>query len=118
MATFNANAYYNTLESAKEDIVNELRRDNTLDIDDLIREVADNHIPLYNHDIMMMLLADGVDYEFTDSGLAEGCSDILKLAQMRIYEQLTDDLYQDYEEFEEIANESDEEDEEEDEEEE
>jgi hypothetical protein len=75
---------------------------------DVIHEIADSSVPIYYSDIFAVL-ADLPGYELSDPGIAEGVTDLSKLAQIHIYDAVSMDLF---ESWEEIKRESDEDDEE------
>lgn len=98
----NAMAYYNILSDARDDLRNEIERNeitNVEDAYDYIHEIADNHVPVYYSEIFTVMAADGIDLEFEDSGLIPDTKDVMRILQSRIYEQLTIDLYGDVEDF-------------------
>ena len=92
----NANAYYelqaHALELLKERIQYDDIRDSS-DASDAIHEVADDVTPHYYHEIFMVMAVDGVDNDFEDSGLIPDTTDVSRICQARIYEQLTIDMY-------------------------
>lgn len=98
----NAMAYYNILSDARDDLRtaiedNDVR--NVEDAQDYIHEIADCHVPVYYSEIFTVMASDGINHEFEDAGLVEGMTDVIRILQARIYEQLMIDLYADLDEF-------------------
>lgn len=88
---------YSAVYNYAYDLVREnIRYDDIRDTDDLwdiIHDAADNAIPCYYNDVFSVMASDGIDVEFTDSGLIPDTRDVIRILQARIYEQLTEDLY-------------------------
>lgn len=97
MTTFNE-----LYASAKEDLeaaIRELHVTDTEDdeIRDRLHEIADSAVPIYNGDVFAVFADGGISYEMDDSGLIEGCTDVLHILRVRIYEELLNCLYEDLE---------------------
>lgn len=97
MTTFNE-----LYASAKEDLeaaIRELHVTDTEDdeIRDRLHEIADSAVPIYNGDVFAVFADGGISYEMDDSGLIEGCTDVLHILRVRIYEELLKCLYEDLE---------------------
>jgi hypothetical protein len=65
---------------------------------DAIHEIADSSVPIYYSDIFAVL-ADLPSYELSDPGIAEGVTDLSKLAQIHIYDAISMDLFESWEEI-------------------
>ncbi len=59
---------------------------------DVIHEIADSHVPIYYSDIFAVL-ADLPSWELSDPGIAEGAEGLDKIAQIHIYDALSQDLF-------------------------
>lgn len=97
MTTFNE-----LYAAAKEDLEAAIRELHVTDTDDddirdRLHEIADSNVPVYNGDVFAVFADGGIDYEMNDSGLIEGCTDVLHILRVRIYEELSDRLYGDLE---------------------
>lgn len=83
-------------------------RDRRDEIDDdqpleVIHEIADSFVPIYYSDIFAVLrYLPG--WELSDPGIAEGVTDISQLAQIHIYDAISQDLF---ESWDDIVRESD-----------
>lgn len=105
----NANAYYELLAATVEAFNERIQFDELTDYDDrsdILHEVVDGHVPHYYHEIFTVMAADGIDYEFDDSGLIPDTKDVSRICQARIYEALYNDVLNDsrviwYEQYEE-----------------
>lgn len=97
MTTFNE--LYETAKKELEAAIRELHVTAAEDdeIRDRLHEIADSAVPTYNSDVFEVFAAGGIDYEMNDSGLIEGCKDVLHILRVRIYEELVDCLYGDLE---------------------
>lgn len=96
----NANAYYELLDAAVYAMNERIAYEDIQDYDnyydeicDMIHEVADDNVPHYYTEIFTVMAADGIDHEFEDSGLMPETTDVTRILQARIYEQLTIDLH-------------------------
>ncbi|ANU80087.1 hypothetical protein [Proteus phage PM 116] len=92
MTTYNE-VLDSAIESLKEYIECNDIQEETYEIQDAISEIADNAIPIYNCDIFSVFAEGGISYQMDDTGLIEGCDDVIQILQMRIYEELSNDLY-------------------------
>ena len=94
----NANAYYSLLESTIE-LFNERIEYDELgegsDYHDALHEVVACQVPHYYTEIFEVMSADGISYEFEDSGLIPDTKDVTVILQGRIYEALYNDVIQD-----------------------
>lgn len=91
----NANAYYNLLAATVELFNQRIQSDEIVegaDYLEALHEVVDGQVPHYYHEIFMVMAADGLDREFSDSGLCPDTKDVSKICQARIYEQLYNDV--------------------------
>lgn len=70
---------------------------------DVIHEIADSFVPVYYTDIFAVL-AELPCWELSDPGIAEGVTDISQLAQIHIYDAISQDLF---ESWDDIVRESD-----------
>ena len=91
----NANAYYDLL-AATVGLFNErIQYDEIAEGDDYneaLHEVVDGQVPHHYHTIFTVMAADGIDYEFEDSGLIPETKDVMRILQARIYEALYNDV--------------------------
>lgn len=62
------------------------------DYSDALHEVVDGLVPHYYHEIFTVMAADGIDHEFSDSGLMPDSKDVTVILQARIYEALYNDV--------------------------
>lgn len=94
----NANAYYE-LVAATVELMNERIQCDELqegdDIHDALHEVVDGQVPHYYHEIFTVMAADGIDFEFEDSGFIPDTKDVTRILQARIYEALYNDVQSD-----------------------
>lgn len=91
----NANAYYELLAATVELFNERIQCDEIAegdDYSDALHEVVDGQIPHYYHEIFTVMAADGIDYEFEDSGLMPETKDVTRILQARIYEALYNDV--------------------------
>lgn len=87
--------YSDVLDHAKSLITEYIQHDNVTDIDeayDKLHEACDNATPHHYKEIFSVMASDGVDLEFDDSGLIPETTDVSRILQARIYEQLYLDL--------------------------
>ena len=61
---------------------------------DAIHEVADSAVPIYYADILSVMASEGIDHFFEDPDLMPDTKDVTVILQVRIYEQLTIDLWE------------------------
>lgn len=97
MTTFNElhnNAKYELEEAIRELHVTDTGND---EICDRIHEIADSAVPIFNGDVFAVFADGGISYEMDDSGLIEGCTDVVHILRVRIYEELLNCLYGDLE---------------------
>lgn len=92
--------YFDVLDAAREELKERIESNKITDTDgyelyDIITEVADSNVPVYDSDVFSVVASGGVSYEFNDKGLIEGLDDIVKILQVRIYEGLVEDLHED-----------------------
>lgn len=92
--------YFDVLENAREELKERIESNKITDTDDyelydIIAEIADSSVPIYNSDVFSVMASGGVSYEFNDEGLIEGLDDVIKILQVRIYEELVEDLHED-----------------------
>lgn len=90
--------YNELLETAREElkaVIREMdiRDSDNDDINDRIHEITDDAVPFINHDIFEVFANGGISHEMDDSGLIDGCNNVIKILQARIYEELSNDLY-------------------------
>lgn len=94
----NADAYYE-LVAATVELFNERIQADELtefsDWGDALHEVVDGQVPHYYHEIFTIMAADGIDFEFEDSGIMPDTKDVSKICQARIYEALYNDVSND-----------------------
>ena len=91
--------YSDVLEHAYEMLNESIHYDDIRDTDaiglnDAIHEAADSAVPHYYSDIFSVMASEGIDLEFVDSGIMPDTRDVTRILQMRIYEQLTIDLWE------------------------
>lgn len=101
MAMFNT-TYSNVFDYAYEMLKENIRYDDirsTDDLHDAIHMAADDAVPHYYNDIFSVMASEGIDFEFEDSGLMPDTKDVTRILQVRIYEQLTSDLWADAEDL-------------------
>lgn len=92
--------YHSLYVSAKQDLIDVIRDNDLRDYDeacDYVHEVADTNIPHYYTDIFSVFAEGGISHEMGDAGLIEGLTDVIKILQTRIYEELSNDLFSDLE---------------------
>lgn len=92
--------YFDVLDAAREELKERIESNAITDTDDyalydIITEVADSNVPIYNSDVFSVMANGGVSHEFYDNGLIEGLDDTVKILQVRIYEELVEDLHED-----------------------
>ena len=95
--TYN-NVFDHAYELLKENIRYDDIRD-TNDLHDALHEAADSAVPIYYADIFSVMASEGIDLAFEDSGLMPDTTDVIRILQARIYEQLTIDLWEDAEDL-------------------
>lgn len=90
--------YNELLDTARDELKDAIRelhvtdeQDN--DIRDRIYEIVDSNVPFINHEIFEVFANGGISHEMDDEGLIEGVTDVIQILQMRIYEELSNDLY-------------------------
>lgn len=91
----NANAYYELLAATVEAFNERIQYDEIAegdDYSDALHEVVDGMVPHYYHEIFTVMVADGIDLEFEDSGLVPDTKDVTRILQARIYEALYNDV--------------------------
>lgn len=91
----NANAYYELLAATIEEFNERIQHDEIAEGDDYhdaLHEVVDGQVPHYYHEIFTVMAADGIYYEFEDSGLMPETKDVTRVLQARIYEALYNDV--------------------------
>lgn len=107
--------YRSLYVSAKQGLINVIRDNDLRDYDkacDYVYEVADFYVPHYYTDIFSVFAGGGISYEMDDAGFIEGVTDVTKILQTRIYEELSKDLFSDLEDLiEDYLNEIEEEEE-------
>lgn len=94
--------YSDVLDHAKSLITEYIQYDNVTDLDDAqdkLHEACDSAVPWYYKDIFSVMASDGIDLEFDDSGLMPETTDVSRIIQARIYEQLYLDLYSELEDL-------------------
>lgn len=97
MTTFNE-----LYASAKEDLEAAIRELHVTDTDDddirdRIYKIANLNVPIYNGDVFGVFVDGSIGYEMSDSGLIEGCTDVMQILRTRIFEELVECLYEDLE---------------------
>lgn len=95
----NSNAYYDLLNATIEAFNERIQSDELeegSDYHDALHEVVDGQVPHYYSDIFAVMAADGIDFEFEDSGLMPETKDVTRILQARIYEALYNDVPNDY----------------------
>lgn len=94
----NANAYYDLVAETVK-LFNERIQSDELtqfsNFSDALHEVVDGQVPHYYSDIFTVMAADGIDFEFEDSGLIPDTKDVSRILQARIYEALYNDVSND-----------------------
>lgn len=90
--------YNELLDTARDELKDAIRELHVTDeYDDDIRdrlvEIVDSNVPFINHEIFEVFANGGISHQMDDDGLIDGCSDVVKILQMRIYEELSNDLY-------------------------
>ncbi|ANM46362.1 ocr-like anti-restriction [Morganella phage vB_MmoP_MP2] len=90
--------YNELLDTARDELKDAIRelhvtdeRDD--DIRDRIYEIIEGAMPYANHEIFEVFAGNGISYQMDDNGLIEGCTDVIEILKMRIYEELSNDLY-------------------------
>lgn len=94
----NANAYYELLAATVELFNERIQYDELTedgDWSDALHEVVDGQVPHYYSEIFTVMAADGIDYQFDDSGLIPDTKDVSHICQARIYEALYNDVSND-----------------------
>ena len=94
--------YINVFDHAYAMLNENIRYDDIRDTDglgDAIHAAADSAVPHYYSDIFSVMISEGIDLEFEDSGLMPDTKDVTRILQARIYEQLTIDLWEDAEDL-------------------
>lgn len=94
----NTNAYYNLVAATVELFNDRIQFDQIAEGDDYrdaLHEVVDGQVPHYYYDIFTVMAADGIDFEFEDSGLIPDTKDVTRILQARIYEALYNDVAKD-----------------------
>lgn len=94
--------YNNVFDHAYEMLKENILYDDIRNIDDLhdaVHMAADSAVPVYYADIFSVMASEGIDLEFDDSGLMPDTKDVIRILQVRIYEQLTIDLWEDAEDL-------------------
>jgi hypothetical protein len=69
---------------------------------DVIHEIADSSVPIYYSDIFAVI-ADLPGYDLSDPGIAEGVTDLSKLAQIHIYDAISMHLFESWDEIKRAA---------------
>ena len=64
---------------------------------DILNEIADNNVPIYNRDRVELLLDDMSLSEVDDPGLIEGVTDIFQILGVSIYEKLSQIVHEEFE---------------------
>lgn len=90
--------YNELLDTARDELKDAIRElhvtdEHDDDIRDRIYEIIEGAMPYANHEIFEVFANGGVSHEMDDSGLIDGVTDVIKILQMRIYEELSNDLY-------------------------
>lgn len=90
--------YDSLLCDARDELKDAIRELNATYYDDngiceRLHEIVDSNVPFINHEIFEVFTNGGISHEMDDNGLIHGCSDVIKILQMRIYEELSNDLY-------------------------
>lgn len=93
-----------TMDSLKEDIRIEVRNCiedllNSRYPNDILNEIADGLVPIYDRDRVELLLDDMSLSEVDDPGLIEGITDIFKILGISIYERLIQIAYEEFEDI-------------------
>lgn len=91
----NANAYYDLLSETVKLFNVRIQEDEIAegdDYSDALHEVVDIQVPHYYHEIFAVMAADGIDNEFSDSGMCPDTKDVSRICQARIDEQLYNDV--------------------------
>lgn len=87
--------YLDVLDHAKSIITEYIQYDNVTELDaayDKLHEACAIAVPHYYREIFLVMASDGIDLEFDDSGMVPETTDVSKILQARIYEQLYLDL--------------------------
>ena len=90
--------YDSLLCAAREELKDAIRElhvtdEDDDDIRDRLTEIVDSNVPFINHKLFEVFANGGISYEMDDEGLIDGVSDVIKIMQTRIYEELSNDLY-------------------------
>lgn len=91
-------SYNNILSDARCVLSVEIERNDIRNVEgaqDLIHEIADDHVPVYYKQIFEVMASEGISPEFEDAGMIPNTTDVTIILQARIYEQLVIDLYED-----------------------
>ena len=85
------------IEGAIDDLQDRLKDEEVLlgayDTDDLIAEIADNHIPIYTYDLLQYASNNFDLIQTNDLCLNSSYGDVVQIIQANIYEILTEELY-------------------------
>lgn len=92
--------YFDVLDTARGKLKERIESNKVTDTDDhelyeIIHEVADSSVPIYDSDVFSVMASGGVSHVFNDEGLIYGLDDVIKILQVRIYEELVADLHED-----------------------
>ena len=89
---------YTTLSNAVDDILDYLEEDNTHDIetyqDNRIYEDIDNHIDVYNHDLLKWVSDNLYNMEYVDNAIADQQATTLSQALMQGQSEAIREIYQ------------------------
>lgn len=94
----NANAYYDLVAATVELFNERIQCDELTQFSDFsseLHEVVEGQVPHYYSDIFTVMAADGIDFEFEDSGLIPETKDVTRILQARIHEALYNDVSND-----------------------
>lgn len=94
--------YNNVFDHAYKMLKENIRYDDirhTNDLQDAVHMAADAAIPHDYSDVFSVMVSEGIDLEFEDSGLMPDTKDVILILQARIYEQLMIDLWKDAEDL-------------------
>jgi hypothetical protein len=93
-----------TMYDLKEKVRNDVR-DRIEDLlnsrypNDILNEIADNNVPIYNRNRLELLLDDMSLSEVDDPGLIEGITNIFQFLDVSIYEKLSQIAYEEFEDI-------------------
>ena len=79
------------IQDLDEEIKYLTKEEETYDIDDLIREIADNNVPIYTYDLLQYA-SNNFDL-IQPNELTRDNPDVIEIIMANIYEYLTDKLY-------------------------